>query len=288
MNQTKSIPLSGNDVIDNFIRHTLTRKEGRMEFVPYEKFKDVEYIAEGGFSKIYKATWINGPITNWNDVNQRKGEMTVALKELSNSKDITSNQLNELKIFNYVSSRECCKHLDFIINTYYGITQLPTTQNFLIITKYCEYGDLSNYITNNFYNMDWGIKLQILYYMILGLKTIHDANVIHKDYHSGNIFIDMKNDNLLLATTGDLGLSKSSLNDDEDNEVYGIIPYVAPEVLQGQKYTKASDIYSFDIGPRITHSIYKSGSLSAMVESVESTRSLKVQVYVSREFEFDI
>ncbi|PKK73475.1 kinase-like protein [Rhizophagus irregularis] len=33
--------------------------------------------------------------------------------------------------------------------------------------------------------------------------------------------------------------------DDEDNEIYGIIPYVAPEVLQGQKYTKASDIYSF-------------------------------------------
>ncbi|PKC61254.1 kinase-like protein [Rhizophagus irregularis] len=33
--------------------------------------------------------------------------------------------------------------------------------------------------------------------------------------------------------------------DDEDNEIYGIIPYVAPEVLQGQKYTKALDIYSF-------------------------------------------
>ncbi|PKY62724.1 hypothetical protein RhiirA4_489736 [Rhizophagus irregularis] len=50
-----------------------------MEFIPYERFKDVEYIAEGGFR-----------------------EMTVALKELSNSKDITSNQ-------DYVSSREYCE-----------------------------------------------------------------------------------------------------------------------------------------------------------------------------------
>ncbi|CAI2186588.1 2407_t:CDS:2, partial [Funneliformis geosporum] len=33
-----------------------------------------------------------------------------------------------------------------------------------------------------------------------------------------------------------------------DNECYGIIPYIAPEIFQGQKYkkyTKASDIYSF-------------------------------------------
>ena len=48
------------------------------------------------------------------------------------------------------------------------------------------------------------------------------------------------------AITGDLGISKSAIESlDDDNEVYGIIPYVAPEVFQGQKYTKASDIYSF-------------------------------------------
>src|SRR5436305_5751948 len=50
------------------------------------------------------------------------------------------------------------------------------------------------------------------------------------------------------AVTGDLGISKfaiESSNDSDDNEIYGIIPYVAPEIFQRQKYTKASDIYSF-------------------------------------------
>jgi serine/threonine protein kinase len=32
----------------------------------------------------------------------------------------------------------------------------------------------------------------------------------------------------------------------EDN-VYGVLPYVAPEILRGQIYTQASDIYSFGI-----------------------------------------
>jgi serine/threonine protein kinase len=29
--------------------------------------------------------------------------------------------------------------------------------------------------------------------------------------------------------------------------VYGVLPYMAPEVLRGYQYTKASDIYSFGI-----------------------------------------
>ena len=52
---------SGNKTIDDFIRNTqvnLVIKEGKMEFVPYNQFKDVEFIAEGGFSKIYKTIWI--------------------------------------------------------------------------------------------------------------------------------------------------------------------------------------------------------------------------------------
>ncbi|CAI2184795.1 14646_t:CDS:2, partial [Funneliformis geosporum] len=72
-----------------------------------------------------------------------------------------------------------------------------------------------------------------------GLSRIHKKSIIHRDFHSGNILIE-DNDSKI----GDLGLSKSATEAD-DNETYGIIPYMAPEVLQGQKYTKASDIYSF-------------------------------------------
>ena len=71
-----------------------------MEFVPYEQFKNVELIAEGGFSKIYKAIWIDGPrITRWRKKGQRfykRGNYPVVLKKLNNSKDITIKELNEV------------------------------------------------------------------------------------------------------------------------------------------------------------------------------------------------
>ncbi|PKY49600.1 kinase-like protein, partial [Rhizophagus irregularis] len=55
---------------------------------------------------------------------------------------------------------------------------------------------------------------------------------------------------LIKAKICDLGTNKLATenddnNDNEEDNIYGIIPYVAPEVLQGKKYTKASDIYSF-------------------------------------------
>src|SRR5688572_11628025 len=33
----------------------------------------------------------------------------------------------------------------------------------------------------------------------------------------------------------------------EDKKIYGVLPYVAPEVLRGKEYTQASDIYGFGI-----------------------------------------
>jgi serine/threonine protein kinase len=80
--------------------------------------------------------------------------------------------------------------------------------------------------------------------IIDGLAKIHKLNIIHQDLHSGNILIGY------VAKISDLGTSKSATENDDNNDednVYGIIPYVAPEVLQGKKYTKASDIYSFSM-----------------------------------------
>ncbi|RGB42746.1 kinase-like domain-containing protein [Rhizophagus diaphanus] len=76
--------------------------------------------------------------------------------------------------------------------------------------------------------------------MIQGLYNMH---IIHKDYHSGNIFMTANK----LPVTGDLGLSKSAIesSNNDNKEIYGIIPYVAPEIFREAKYTKATDIYSF-------------------------------------------
>ncbi|CAI2185841.1 10763_t:CDS:2, partial [Funneliformis geosporum] len=47
----------------------------------------------------------------------------------------------------------------------------------------------------------------------------------------------------------DLGLCKpvKYLQSSENNGIYGVLPFVTPEILRGQPYTLASDIYSFSM-----------------------------------------
>ncbi|RIB08513.1 kinase-like domain-containing protein, partial [Gigaspora rosea] len=86
-------------------------------------------------------------------------------------------------------------------------------------------------------------KLNLLSDIAFDIKTIHSHNIIHLDLHSGNIL----QKNLHSAYIGDFGISVSvdeALNMKSEN-IYGFLPYLAPEILTKRIYEKASDIYSF-------------------------------------------
>ncbi|RGB33711.1 kinase-like domain-containing protein [Rhizophagus diaphanus] len=127
----------------------------------------------------------------------------------------------------------------------YGITKDPGSRNFMIVMGYAKDGSLRQHLNNRFNSAKWNEKLNILRAIAQGLDNIHKKGLIHRDFHCGNI---LKDDTVTLIT--DLGLCrpanvKSSQN--ECKELYGVLPYVAPEVLRGKGYTQESDIYSFGI-----------------------------------------
>ena len=66
---------------------------------------------------------------------------------------------------------------------------------------------------------------------------------MHQDLHPGNLLFS--GDEYL--NIADLGLCRPANQNSQTNKVYGVLPYVAPEVLHGKDYTMASDIYSFGI-----------------------------------------
>ena len=70
---------------------------------------------------------------------------------------------------------------------------------------------------------------------------IHGKNYIHHDLHSGNIFSYVN-----WSEIGDLGLCQQVVDKkDNPDKIFGVIPYLAPEVLSKKPYTKGLDIYSF-------------------------------------------
>src|SRR6266511_3114058 len=76
------------------------------------------------------------------------------------------------------------------------------------------------------------------YYLCRSLLDIHRKYLIHCDLHSGNILVQGD-----VCFVTDVGLC-GPVDDESSNKIYGIISYIAPEVLQGKKKTKESDVYS--------------------------------------------
>ena len=98
---------SGNHDIDELIQRTqLKPKNWRevIEWIEYDRFENIEYLAKGGFGTTYKAIWKDGYIRSLDFENHqwiRSGIMDVALKCLHNSQDITDEFLREVRHFFY-------------------------------------------------------------------------------------------------------------------------------------------------------------------------------------------
>jgi serine/threonine protein kinase len=136
-------------------------------------------------------------------------------------------------------------NLDICIIKLYGITQDPETENYIMVLDYAENGSLRNYLDKYYNELSWNNKINYLYSIAYGLRNIHENELIHRDLHIGNI-LRLKN----LTCITDMGLCKpADYNASENikNKIYGVLPYIAPEILRGQSYTKAADVYSFGI-----------------------------------------
>ena len=86
------------------------------------------------------------------------------------------------------------------------------------------------------HQITWKERINIAYKIIKALDRIHKDNVIHRDLHSGNVLFG---NDWRISDFGFCGPADKSLNN-----IYGNLPYIAPEVITEKKTTFASDIYS--------------------------------------------
>ena len=100
---------SGNHDVDKFIQKTQLKAKRPwelIEWIEYDRFENIEYLAKGGFGTTFKAIWKDGPIISWDPFSNRwvrqktywdHLDYPVALKCLHNSQNITTEFLSEVR-----------------------------------------------------------------------------------------------------------------------------------------------------------------------------------------------
>ena len=82
----------GNEEIARFL-YQCKPDGGYIRWIPFDKFRNVEYLAKGGFGEVHKATWIN----YYDSYDEEHKDRDVVLKRIHNSNDKMVDVLNEVK-----------------------------------------------------------------------------------------------------------------------------------------------------------------------------------------------
>jgi hypothetical protein len=88
---------SGNNDIDKYIQDTQLSVHyyvsDPLEWIPYDRFNNIEFIVEVGVGKAYRANWIDGCRDYWDCVDQKlirtNQNMDVILKNLNDPSEVT-------------------------------------------------------------------------------------------------------------------------------------------------------------------------------------------------------
>ncbi|RIB24753.1 kinase-like domain-containing protein [Gigaspora rosea] len=238
---------SGDENIDDCIKDfqlKATAYRKIIGWIPFDRLQNLQEIGRGGFSKVYSAEWFDGKrILNIEDdkyERSRQPLFSVALKTLKLSPNPQTNSFEFLRKFKYLI--QCGSELEI-----YGITKDAKTEEYLMVHQYANSGNLHEFLSKYFKELKWLDKLKLLVDITKDLMQIHGNGNIHNNMHGGNILIDQDLQYNLKPYISDPETFRGKDEHDSKSEIYGVMPYVAPEVLLGEQPTQAADIYSLGI-----------------------------------------
>jgi hypothetical protein len=93
---------SGNECIDKFIQEAQINALNiweLLEWIPYTRLRNIEFLAQGGFSTIYRGFWLDGPIDYWDYEKQDWNRVTYKI-------DVQNYNVNDPKIKNPLKSND--------------------------------------------------------------------------------------------------------------------------------------------------------------------------------------
>ncbi|KAL2502960.1 Protein kinase superfamily protein [Forsythia ovata] len=112
-----------------------------------------------------------------------------------------------------------------------------------IILEYCKGGDLSMYIQQHVGRIPEVTAKHFMQQLAAGLKVLRENNLIHRDLKPQNLLLSTDDENSVLKIA-DFGFARSLQPRGLAETLCGSPLYMAPEIMQLQKYDAKADLWS--------------------------------------------
>ncbi|CAB4381551.1 unnamed protein product [Rhizophagus irregularis] len=161
----------------------------------------------------------------------------------------------------------------------FGITRDPTSC-YMFVMRYYKNGNLYSYLEETMGILCWRDIVDMLWSISAGLDLIHKHDLVHGHLHGGNILVESDVNSIDTKIT-DTGLHGPVDKQIPFKQIYGVVPFVAPEIFDGKTPTKESDVYSFGLRPSVvdgTPSVFSNLMLQCL-DANPSNRPTASQLY---------
>ncbi|CAG8556803.1 5588_t:CDS:2 [Funneliformis mosseae] len=115
----------------------------------------------------------------------RSDAITVALKRIKDSQEMTDGYIKRLKSY-YRCSLSSKKREQSSLK-FYGLTRDPSNGEYMLVIQYTAHGNLRTLLNTNFSSFQWSEKIWWLCDIASSLLTIHKSGHVHGNIHPGNI-----------------------------------------------------------------------------------------------------
>ncbi|CAD8145757.1 unnamed protein product [Paramecium octaurelia] len=210
-NQTTPLRSSSNDKQFSYMQMSKNHKS------PLNRFKKIKYLGRGNISDVYSV------------IDTTTG-MIAALKTIQKSL-ITSKGIQEL-IKTEIVIQSVISHQNIL--KCYGVIK-DEKQIALIL----ELGEITLFNYRKEKKLNEKQIIDIVYQVLKGVNFLHLNGIIHRDIKPENILL--QNGIIKLA---DLGICVKAI---ETNQYCGTPGYMAPEIMENQKYNNKVDCYSIGV-----------------------------------------
>lgn len=203
------------------------KSERKKEDILHQHFKKIKKIGKGNFGKVFL-------------IKSKETQKEYALKVI----DVTNKEYYDP--FTYKREVYNLKKVDDpnIVSFEAAFESEKKGKKLLnMITEYADNGELNQLLSQQ---KEYFEESQLLYWLIqccFALKCLNENEIVHRDIKPSNIFL-MKDKTIRL---GDFGISKDISVFHRTQTICGTLLYMAPEILDNQRYDCTIDIYSLGV-----------------------------------------
>ncbi|KAJ6713789.1 KINASE SUPERFAMILY WITH OCTICOSAPEPTIDE/PHOX/BEM1P DOMAIN-CONTAINING PROTEIN [Salix viminalis] len=205
---------------------------GHLSFADIE---EVQELGSGTYGTVYYGKW------RGSDVAIKRIKRSCFSGNSSEQERLTRDFWREARILSDLHHPN--------VLAFYGVVPDGPGGTMATVTEYMVNGSLRRVLRKKDRALDRRKKLIIALDAAFGMEYLHLRDIIHFDLKCDNLLVNLKDPQRPICKVGDFGLSKIKRNTLVSGGVRGTLPWMAPELLDGNsnRVSEKVDVFSFGI-----------------------------------------